>query len=82
MLSTLNTVMKLKKAFTLQPVAIFQMLALMMRIPVGTGKTHRSMVAPSLRYGQKPNYLLPLKERSKFRTANGSARKKQKKKGR
>jgi hypothetical protein len=36
MLSTLNTVMKLKKAFTLQPVATFQMLALMMRIPVGT----------------------------------------------
>jgi hypothetical protein len=46
------------------------------------GGTQRSIVAPSLRYGQKPNYLLPLKERSKCRTANDSSRKKQKKEGR
>jgi hypothetical protein len=45
-------------------------------------KHQRSIVAPSLRYGQKPNYLLPLKERSKCRTANDSVRKKQKKEGR
>jgi hypothetical protein len=45
MLSTLNTVMKLKKAFTLQPVVIFQMLVLMMWIPVRTGDKPNAVAA-------------------------------------